>query len=178
MIDWDRMGQRSAEQGFTLIEVMITVAIIALLAAIAVPAFTSESRKSKGGSEVGAVMGELAVREEQYRLENNAYLAAAACPAIATISAQAQDASGCIAAGQPWNTLRVGLPQTTLYCSYQVVAGTGTGTAAPAGFTFASPANSWFYILATCDLDGDATVNSTYFMSSLDSTIQKQNVGH
>ena len=81
------MRDRLREQGFTLMEVMITVAIIAILAAIAVPVFTKQSRKSKASSEANAVFAELSVREEQYKLENGAYLTAAACPAVSSISA-------------------------------------------------------------------------------------------
>jgi hypothetical protein len=58
------------------------------------------------------------------------------------------------------------------------VVGTGTGTNNPvAGFTFTSPAGSWYYALATCDMNSSATVNSTYFTSSVDSNIQSRNEG-
>jgi prepilin-type N-terminal cleavage/methylation domain-containing protein len=163
------------EQGFTLIEMMITVVVIGILAAVVVPMFTRETRKSKGSSETTAVMGELAVREEQYKLENGAYLPAAACPS--TPSTAGQDASSCLTTGQPWNTLRVRLPQNKLHCSYEVVTGAGTGTTDPLGFTFSSPEGSWFYIVATCDMDGQTGTNSTYFMSSVSSEQQVQNEG-
>ena len=171
----DILRQGSRERGFTLIEMMITVAVIAILAVIAVPMFTRESRKSKGSSEVGAMFGELAVRQDQYKLENGVYLAAAACPA--TSSAQGQDASGCLAAGGPWDLLRVRLPSEKLFCSYEMVRGTGTGTTDPAGFTFTSPPGEWFYIVATCDLDGQSGTNTTYFMSSESAARQVLNEG-
>ncbi|NVB79597.1 MAG: prepilin-type N-terminal cleavage/methylation domain-containing protein, partial [Kofleriaceae bacterium] len=56
------MEQRSGEQGFTIVELMVVVAIIAVLAAIVVPTFTKESKKSKAKSEVGAMFAELGVR--------------------------------------------------------------------------------------------------------------------
>ena len=166
------------EQGFTLLELMVTVVIIAILAAIAVPTFMKETRKSKSSSEVGPVFAELAVREEQYKLENGSYLdASTGCPAIAGISSTAQDATTCIATGQPWNTLRVRLPEQNLYCSYAVTTGSGTGTNNPNAFTFTSPAGPWFYVLATCEMDGNTATHATYFTSSVDSTVQKQNDG-
>jgi prepilin-type N-terminal cleavage/methylation domain-containing protein len=162
-------------RGFTLIEVMVTVVIIALLAAIAVPAFTKESRKSKASSEVNAMFAELAVREDQYKLENGAYLAADACPA--TTSPNGATAASCVATGGAWEPLRARLSSDTLVCSYTITAGTGAGTSGPAGFSFTSPAGAWFYIHATCDGDGSAAVNAQYFVSNVSSKVQKLDEG-
>ncbi|MGE0869911.1 MAG: prepilin-type N-terminal cleavage/methylation domain-containing protein [Kofleriaceae bacterium] len=169
----DRRDHRT-QQGFTLIEMMITVAIIAVLAVVVVPQFTGESRKSRASTEVNAMFGELAIRQDQYRVENGVYLATAACPA--TPSATAQDASGCIAAGTDWAKLRVRLPSEKLRCSYVTTVGTTAGTNNPSGFTFTSPASAWYYIIATCNMDGTGG-NSTYFISSTSSAIQKLNEG-
>jgi hypothetical protein len=91
--------------------------------------------------------------------------------------------AGCVASGEPWGPnvgavvkLNVQLPTVEAYCSYTIVANTGTGTNNPvAGFTFTSPAGPWFYMIATCDMDGSVTTNATYFASSVDPTIQAQN---
>ncbi len=178
--------KRRVDSGFTVVELMIVVAIIAILAAVALPSFFGESKKAKARSEVSAMFGEFGVREEQYKLENGAYLAAAACPA--TPAQLGQDASPCIAAGQPWANLKVqidyslgnssGNQQNFLGCSYTIVTGTGTGTNSPNGFTFTSPPGAWFYILATCDTDGSSTLNSTYFTSSTMSAVQAKNEGY
>jgi len=62
-------------RGFTLIEVMIVVAIIAILASIAFPAYQESVRKGKRSDGQGALMG-LASAMERYYTENNTYVGA------------------------------------------------------------------------------------------------------
>jgi Tfp pilus assembly protein PilE len=76
---------------------MFVVAIIAVLAALAIPAFTEESRKSKAKSEVVAFFAELAAKEEQYKIDKDVYLASAVCPAAT--STTGQSITGCVASG-------------------------------------------------------------------------------
>lgn len=58
--------------GFTLIELMIVVVIIAILASIAVPAYTSSVRKSRR-TEAKTALLDLAAREERYYATQNVY---------------------------------------------------------------------------------------------------------
>ena len=60
------------KQGFTLIELMITVAIIAILAAIAVPNYTDYVTRSKF-TEAHGMLGDLRVKMEQYYMDNRRY---------------------------------------------------------------------------------------------------------
>ncbi|RUR71253.1 prepilin-type N-terminal cleavage/methylation domain-containing protein [Variovorax guangxiensis] len=57
---------RSSEAGFTLIEMMIVVALIAILAAIALPSYESYVRKSRARA-AGADLGALALNMENVR---------------------------------------------------------------------------------------------------------------
>jgi type IV pilus assembly protein PilE len=65
-----------ASRGFTLIELMVTVAIVGILATIASAAYTSQVQKSRRTDARSAVL-DLAGREEKLFSTTNAYSAAA-----------------------------------------------------------------------------------------------------
>jgi len=167
---------RNQQSGFTLLELMVVVTLISVLAAIALPSFTSESRKSKGDSEVAAFFGELAVREEQYSVENGRYLSTGASETATFPVTPGPTAQTLGTLPTTWQTLKARTPESAARCGYVVIAGTRTdvaGAIATGKFSFTVPARNWFYILAHCDLDGNTAVDSYYFMSSDDARIQK-----
>ncbi len=59
-------------RGFTLIELMITLAVIAILAAVAFPSYTNYTRKGARRAAQAQMM-DLANRQQQYLLTNRAY---------------------------------------------------------------------------------------------------------
>lgn len=66
--------QRKNEKGFTLIELMIVVAILGILAAIAIPNFMRFQAKSKQ-SEAKTNLGAIGTTAEAFRSENDTYVA-------------------------------------------------------------------------------------------------------
>ena len=62
--------------GFTLIELMITVVVIAILTAIAIPVYLNQVREARRTDARTALL-ELAGREERYFATNNAYTTSA-----------------------------------------------------------------------------------------------------
>lgn len=76
-------GHRPA--GFTLIELMITIVVIAILAAIAIPIYQHQVREARRTSARTALL-ELAGREERYYATNNAYTSNAADLGYGTVA--------------------------------------------------------------------------------------------
>jgi prepilin-type N-terminal cleavage/methylation domain-containing protein len=160
---------RRRERGFTLLELMVVVVILAALAIIVLPKFFRDSMKKQYDSEVTAIFSEFTVKEEQYKLEKGAYFATAICPAtpVANNSAGVDVNATCITAGSDWYKLNMAPGQATARCTYQVFAG-GAGNVAtpPAGFTFNQGVGGWWYALATCDIDGKGGTNTQYLTGS------------
>ena len=61
-----------ASRGFTLIELMIAVAVVAILAMIAIPTYTAQMVKGRRSS-AEAVLLDIAQRQQQYLLDSRAY---------------------------------------------------------------------------------------------------------
>jgi type IV pilus assembly protein PilE len=67
------MTKRRRHLGFTLVELMITVAIVAILASIAYPSYRSAVLKGRRAQARTAIL-ELLQQQERYMTQNNRYL--------------------------------------------------------------------------------------------------------
>jgi len=64
-------------RGFTLIELMVSVLVAAILVGIAVPTYTAQTRKSRR-TEAKTALLDMASREERYNSTNSTYSSTAA----------------------------------------------------------------------------------------------------
>ena len=60
------------KQGFTLVELMIVVAILGILAAVAVPSYTNYVMRAKGAEAVG-FLADIKARQETYKADFGQY---------------------------------------------------------------------------------------------------------
>ena len=172
-----------------MIELMIVVAIIAILAAVLIPAWTSETKHGRYDPEVRAMFAEIGVKEEGYKSETGAgsYIAAITCPvAVPSVTGVDFNAQACATSGG-WIAMRVSSTDSTIRCRYTVAAGaansSGSGPTVPVGSNLALPANSstftapWYTLKAECDMDNAGGTNSTFYSASWDPSITKLNYG-
>ena len=183
------------ERGFTLIELMIVVAIVAILAMVVVPSFMSSATKAKRRTEVNAMFAEIATKQDAFKIEKNFYMGTTGaspyvgtttCPA-AVPTADYVFATSCAVASSMWLITRVNAPSSSLRCQYSVTTNVaGTSFTPPTGFknsqgvlNTAEPtiAGGWYYMVAECDERGNGGTNAKYFMSSVDRKLQYINEG-
>ncbi len=165
-------------RGFTLVELMITVIVVAVLTIIAATSYTRASRRSRMSSEVTTVFASLKTKLETRKLETGSYVNGLS-------AAPSNDQTDFWPAAAPDSTAddwSVGLPPThywaeigfspslrSLYCRYLAFlgnAGSQGGSAWPGGASRAAmlfgqptqPVEPWYYLVAQCNLQDQGLV--------------------
>lgn len=67
--------KEASKRGFTLIELMIAVAIVGILAAVAIPSYMSQTRKNRRADAFSAITA-IEQAEERWRANNTSYTSA------------------------------------------------------------------------------------------------------
>ena len=177
--------------GFTLIELMISVAIVAILGAVAIPSYVSYVRRSYV-SEANSGISAIKSAEESYMQANSCYVSATRHP-VAINTAQGGKVNWNPApAASAWLKAPMDVrPDRQVRFNYEVYASNNFDNAASSGCgtTFARagvdtiacatnivaniipvsifPTN-WYIVVARSDMDGDGVMMS--LISAIDDT--------
>jgi type IV pilus assembly protein PilA len=119
------------QEGFTLIELMIVVAIIGILAAIAIPNFLQYQMKSRQ-SEAKTNLMAIKTSEVSWQGERGCFLVVAPAPAIAPAGGTKTQPQNWNTAGSPWLTPTPAA--ATGWCVGAAGPGVSSGTFANLGF--------------------------------------------
>ena len=125
------MNRIRLQRGFTLIELMIVVAVVGILAAVAYPAYTDSILKGRRAQGRTAV-AELLQQQERYMTQRNCYLAfttSGAGTATATAPSPSTACGGVTATTVPFKTFAGDSLASASYLMSATACPSGSGSA-------------------------------------------------
>lgn len=131
---------------------MVVVIVIAILAAIAIPSYLNQTRKSRR-SAAEAIVQQIALREETYRADCTGYCDASTTP------------TGCGTCS--WSTLG-GDPNSSSYYTYAVTVAAATSTA-PATYTITATGKGTQ--LKDIDRSSGKSCKTLYYAYGIDTSV-------
>ena len=137
-------GHLKTQRGFTLIELMIVVVVVAILAAVAVPSYTEYITRGRI-PDATSNLATKRVKIEQFYQDNRTYAGAPDC-ASDTTSSSYFDFSCTVATSTAFTLQAVGKSSMSgfTYTVDQTNSKTSTiSSGAPSGWTTPSPNNCW-----------------------------------
>lgn len=149
-----RLGQ---VRGFTLLELMIVVAIIGILAAIAIPLFNRYIKRSKTAEVVG-MLHQIRLKQEQYHGFFGRYCELQPWyPTEVGTEPQVWDPPQ--EAKLQWASLGVRPQAMNIYFQYAVTAGAAGEAKGDVASNGLQTDRDWWYAQARGDLDGDGQLS-------------------
>jgi type IV pilus assembly protein PilE len=135
---------KTQKNGFTLVELMIVVAIIGILASIAVPAYTDYVTRGKL-AEASTELATMRVKLEQFFQDNRTYSGACVANTVATLPAGKYFSYACTLAASTFTVTATGVAaQGTGSFSYTINQdNTKTTASVPTGWSLPSPNTCW-----------------------------------
>lgn len=152
-------GKAQTRRGFTLIELMVVVAIIGILAVIAIPTFSAYVYEAKTSEAVSA-LASIKQRQGAYFAEMGEYCDVSGNATTWNPTGDLTSSSSLAWTNPPgaWIQLGFAPDSPSVRFQYAVVAGRPGTTPANKGFSDTrgyTDTNFWFVSAARADLDGD-----------------------
>lgn len=180
--------ERSHEQGFTLIEMMVVVVIVGVLATLGISGYQRYIRSSRT-AEAGEMINQIRAGQEAYRTDAFTYLDISGTKSLADMSTfypnpspgnfKTAWGSTSGAVGQRWSSLNMQPDGGGLYFAYGCAAGEstdpvpGVNTSTPGNAAVVTVGNwpttvgsAWYVVKAIGDLDGDGKDYTEYVTGS------------